>query len=353
MSSAHTPAVTPPPETVFERKAIGRIAAGIWASIAFFGALATIEPVRFPAMNLTATRVVVITAAAIASVTFVLPWARVPKAFINMLLVAMAGFITALAYATGAVDTALWALVTLTISLAVCFLPVRTSVAQVVMIAVLLGAGLVVVAKDNAGVDALRASLLLSVLLVLCGLVLILRAAIAAREAHVGHPIFHAGVLEGPAFEKCVDRELSRAARHERPLSVVLVEVSGHASAKSPQADEHVVGSIAGALVDRLRGLRFAVVAPETPAAGAASIAETATELVVEAVEGLGYERSSFDVAVGWADYPHHAETSEQLISAAQHNVTAAALQNELRPSPTPPGSAHQGRPAPAGPESH
>ena len=218
MHSAYTPAVTPPPETAFERKAIGRIAAGIWAAIAFFGAIATIEPLRFPNMDVTATRVVVVSATVMAAVTIVLPWARMPKAFVNLLLVAMAGFITALAWATGAVEGPAWTLATFGIALAVCFLPVRTSVAQVVMIAVLLGAGLVLVAKDNAGVDALRASLLLSVLLVLCGLVLILRAAIAQREAHVGHAIFHDGILEAPGFEKLVDREISRAARHSLSL---------------------------------------------------------------------------------------------------------------------------------------
>ena len=211
-------------------------------------------------------------------------------------------------------------------------------------------------------------SLLLSVLLVLCGLVLILRAAIAEREAHVGHPIFDDGMLEAQGFEKLLDREFSRAERHSRPLSVVLFEVSGKDSGKQasqprPEArDARVVGAVAGALLDRLRaedgaghlsGLRFAVLAPETPAAGAASIAETASDVIREAVERLGYERSSFEVAAGWADYPHHAETRDQLLSAAQHNLDADAVRNELRPSPTLPGTSPAARPAPAGPDPH
>ena len=48
---------------------IGRIAAGIWAAIAFFGALATIEPLRFPETDVSATRLVVLSATAIAAVT--------------------------------------------------------------------------------------------------------------------------------------------------------------------------------------------------------------------------------------------------------------------------------------------
>jgi diguanylate cyclase (GGDEF)-like protein len=362
MHSAYTPAVTAPPETAFERKAIGRIAAGIWAAIAFLGAIATIEPLRFPDMDVTATRMVVVSATVIAAVTIALPWARMPKAFVNLLLVTMAGFITALAWATGAVESPVWTLVTFAIALAVCFLPVRTSVAQVVMIAVLLAAGLVLVAWDNAGVDALRASLLLSVLLVLCGLVLILRAAIAEREAQVGHAIFHGGVLEGPGFEKLLDREVSRAARHSRPLSVVLLEVTptGTPGTGPQAADERVVGAVAGALLDRIRtedhaghlgGLRFAVLAPETPATGAASIAETASELARETVERLGHDASTFSVVHGWADYPHHAETGEELLRVAQHNLEAHAVRNELRPSPTPSPARPSTRPAPAAPD--
>jgi diguanylate cyclase (GGDEF)-like protein len=362
MHSAYTPAVTPPPETAFERKAIGRIAAGIWAAIAFFGAIATIEPLRFPHMDVTATRIVVLSATVIAAVTIALPWVRVPKAFVNLLLVMMAGFITALAWATGAVESQIWTLVVFAIALAICFLPVRTSVAQMVMIAVLLAAGLVVVARDNAGVDALQALLLLSVLLVLCGLVLILRAAIAEREAHVGHAIFHSGVLEAPGFEKLVDRELSRAARHSRPLSVVLIEVSPKGTGGTgPQAnDGRVIGAVAGALLDRIRaedhaghlgGLRFAVLAPETPATGAASIAETGSALARETVERLGYEPSRFDVVFGWADFPHHAETGEELLWVAQQNLEAYAVRNELRPSPAPSDARPSTRPAPAGPD--
>jgi GGDEF domain-containing protein len=117
---------------------------------------------------------------------------------------------------------------------------------------------------------------------------------------------------------------------------------------------------VAGALLDRIRsedhaghlgGLRFAVLAPETPATGAASIAETGSELTRAAVERFGYEPSSFDVAFGWADHPHHAETGEELLRVAQHNLEAHAVRNELRPSPTPSDSRASTRPAPAAPD--
>jgi diguanylate cyclase (GGDEF)-like protein len=306
---------------------------------------------------------VVLSATAIAAVTFVVPWARAPKAFVNLLLVLMAGYITALAYSSGAVSSGVMSLITFAVALAVCFLPVRTSVAQVVVIALLLAAGLVLIDKENAGVDALRISLMLSVLLVLCGLVLILRAAIAEREAVVGHSIFDTGLLEADAFDKMLDREMSRATRHERPLSVLLIEVFGtHEPHGRPDAnDERVVATAANALLDRVRvedsaahlgGLRFAVIASETPAAGAARVADTVSEVIRDGIESLGYSRASFDVAVGWADYPHHADTGSELLAAAQHNLEAAAVRNELRrPSPTPADGSPSTRPASAAPE--
>jgi diguanylate cyclase (GGDEF)-like protein len=362
VQSAYTSASVPTKDAN-ERQAIGRVAACIWAAIAFFGALATIEPLRFPEADVSATRLVVLTATVIAAATVFVPWARAPKAFVNLLLVMMAGYITALAYASGAVSNGPMALATFGIALAVCFLPVRTSVAEVVIIAVLLSAGLVLVAKENAGVHALRTSLLLSVLLVLCGLVLILRAAIAQREAVVGHRIFDTDLLDADGFDKTLDRELSRAVRHERPLSVLLLEVSGaHDSNSRPDAnDERIVATVASTLLDRFRtediachlgGLRFAVITPETAAAGAASVAETTSEVLRSGIESLGYSPASFDVAVGWAEYPHHAETRDALVAAAQHNLEAAAVRNELRrPSPIPADTSPSSRPATAGPD--
>ena len=363
MESVYTAAGPTATDAAFQRQAVGRIAAGVWAAIAFFGALATVEPLRFPELNPPATRVVVLSATVIAAVTFVVPWARAPKAFVNLLLVLMAGYITALAHTSGAVSNGVVLLATFAVALAICFLPVRTSVAQVVMIAVLLGAGLILINQGNAGVDALRTSLLLSVLLVLCGLVLILRAVIAEREAAVGHPIFHDEILDAHGFDRMLERELSRASRHERPLSVLLVEVFGAHDSQSPpdSNDERVVRTAGNALLDRIRtedsaghlgGLRFGVIAPETPATGAATVAEIVTQVIREAVESLGYSASSFDVAVGWADFPHRADNREELVAAAQHNLDAAAVRSELRrPAPLSPDASPSSRPASPAPE--
>jgi GGDEF domain-containing protein len=364
MHSAYAQNAAASGRDALERRAIGRIAAGVWAAIAFFGALATLEPLRFPELDLTATRTVVLSATAIAAATLVIPWERAPKAFVNLLLVAMAGYIAALAHTSGAVGGGLTLMATFLIALAICFLPVRTSAAQVVMIALLLAGALILLDKENAGVEALRTTLLLAVLVVLCGLVLILRAVIAEREAVVGHPIFDGGVLDADGFDGVVGRELSRAARHTRPLSVVLVEVSGAPGSNSrPDAnDERVVSTVGSALLDRvpvddsvahLGGLLYGIVAPETPAEGAASVAETASAIVRDSIESLGYSPTSFHVGAGWADFPHRADSHAELVAAAQHNLERATVRNELRPSPTPADASPSSRPATAGPDQH
>jgi diguanylate cyclase (GGDEF)-like protein len=353
-----TPQLAPSaPETAFERQAIGKIATVIWTAIAFFGALATVDPLRFPEIDVSATRVVVVSATVIAAVTFALPWTRLPKAFLNVLLVLMAGHITALANASGAVEGAPMTLVTFAIALAVCFLPVRTSAAQVGMIAALLATGLVLIDKDHAGAEALRTAFLLSVLVTLCGLVLVLRAVIAQREAAVGHRIFEEDVLDTRAFGRALQRELSRSARHSRPLAIVMVEASGPTG--EGEATDRLAAAVGHAILDRIRiedsaghvgGLRFGVIVPETPADGAAHVAETLSDVVHETLVSLGSDRSDVQVAVGWADYPHHAETAEELLGVAQHNLEAAAIHNELRPSPVTPPPVSP-RAAPAGPD--
>src|SRR3989442_168529 len=229
MDPAYQPAFDDRPQVrARDELTMGRMAAGIWAAIAFFGALATVKPLRFPDTNVTTMRLVVFAAIAIATVCFFLPWKRMPKRVLNIMLVLMSVHISALAYASGAVQSDIGMIATLVVALAACFLPVRTGVAQVGLIAVLLAAGLIMIDKENAQIEALRTTLLLAVLVVLLGLVLILRALIAEREAHLrrGHA-FGSGLLESRQLSRLLDRENSRAGRHARPLTLVMLDVSG------------------------------------------------------------------------------------------------------------------------------
>ena len=326
-----------PPETIHERQAIGRIAAVVWAAIAFFGALATVGPLRFAEMDLSETKLVVLSATVMAAITVVLPWPRLPRAAVNVLLIAMAGYITALAHASGAVHDAPTMSVTFVVALAICFLPVRTSVAEVVLIALLLAGGLYLLGTQEADVQALRTLLLLSGLVVLCGLVLILRSTIAAREAAAGRRIFNEDLLDERATRKRLDLELAATARDGGRLSLVLIEVT-----RAPDRDEldggHLAAELGGAILERIRltdragrlgGLRFVVIAPDRPdrtATDSAGLARVLEQVVGEQLESLGRNRGQFAVATGWADNADGTLTAEEILEAARERLQAAAL---------------------------
>jgi diguanylate cyclase (GGDEF)-like protein len=335
-----------------ERESTGRIAAVVWAGIAFFGALATLKPMRFTESNPTAMRLVVLSAVTIAAVTFLLPWRQVPKNLVSMMLVLMSVHISALAYASGAVHSDLVMLGTFVVALGACFLPVRTSLAQVILIAALLGAGLVLLDKDSADIAALRTTLLLAMLVVLLGLVLILRAVIAEREAQLRRgAVFQSGLLDKRHATRLLDRELSRASRHARPLALVMLDVSGQlVDGADPDHTGRLVTLVARSILGRIRvedsaahmeGLRFAIVAPETDGTGAAAVAEAVKEVVRRRLVTLGYESESFDIAIGWADFPHQAQSRADLIGAASGDLEAAVLRKDST-------SPRRGRDAPA-----
>ena len=337
MQFLHHPAPHAPPEAIYQRHAIGRIAALVWAAIAFFGALATIGPVRFAQMDVSEARLVVFSATVIAAITFVLPWSRLPRVFLNVLLIAMAGYITALAHASGAVKDPLTMIVTFSVAMAVCFLPVRTGVAQVGLIAVLLASGLYLLGGQDTDVQALRTSLLLSGLVVLCGLVMVLRSTIAEREAATGRRIFNEDLLDARATRKRLDRELAAAARERSRLSVVLIEVSG--SSDPDELDrEELAGELGRAILERIRltdragrlgGLLFVVIAPERPdrtATDAAALARELEQVIVDRLEALGLDRSRFDLAIGWADNAGGGTTGAEILTAARDRLQTLAL---------------------------
>jgi diguanylate cyclase (GGDEF)-like protein len=345
MTPAHMPALPAHDQldALQERQTMGRVSAGVWAAIAFFGALATIKPLRFPDTDVSSMRVVVLSAVTIAAVTLALPWKRMPSGLLKVVLVLMSVHISALAYASGAIQNELVMVLTLAIVLAAAFLPLRTGAAEVVFIAILLAAGLLLVAKNDVQIEALRTTLLFAVLVVLCGLVLIMRAVMTERTARIRDHDFHSGMIDSRELNQQLDREISRAARHARPLAVVLMDVSGSVAegADRPEIDRTTT-MLARSILGRIRvedtaaylgQLRFAIVAPETTAAGAASIAETVSDVVRRRLVTLGYDTASFEIAVGWADYPHHARSRSELLEAAAADLKTAVLHNETAPA--------------------
>jgi GGDEF domain-containing protein len=331
---------SPPParaEAVDQRHAIGRIAALVWAAIALFGVLATLGPVRFSNMDVSETRLVVFSAAAIAAITFALPWSRLPRVFVNVLLIAMAGYVTALAHGSGAVHDPLTMVVTFAVALAVCFLPVRAGVAQVALIALLLAGGLYLLGRQENGVQALRTSLLLSGLVVLCGLMLILRSTIAAREAAAGRRIFSEDLPDAQATRKRLDRELAAAARRGDRVSVVLIEVTSPPDLDGLARDQ-LAAALGDAILERIRltdsagrlaRLTFAVIAPDHPDRSASDAAALARELentIRERLEGLGHEPGRFAVATAWSDNGAGATTAAAVLESARADLAASSV---------------------------
>ena len=314
------------------------MAAAVWAAIALAGAVATIGPLEIPGSDVSQMRWVAASAGFFAGLSFMIPWSRLPRVAFAALLVVMSAHIAALAHASGAAHSDLTLLFTFVVALAAAFMPVRASVAQLCVIAIMLTVLLLIVGRaDDTRLEVIRVTMLLATLIVLCGLVLVMRAVLDDERLGLRMNAafrYGAGLLDAGQLEAAVAAEHSRAARHARPLAVVMVEVTGALRDQlEPDRERRLVTAIAKLMVERIRvedsaahlgGLRFAVMAPETPASGAAAVAGTVADMVRKRLISAGYDAGSFDVAVGWADYPGVAETSNGLIAAATASLERA-----------------------------
>ena len=217
---------------VANRTDMGRIAAAVWAAIALAGAIATIGPLEIPGSDTQQMRDLAGLAALFAGISFVLPWSRLPQVAFSLGLVLMSAVIAG----AGA-------------RLRLCGqrahdpLHLRGRPGRVVHAGALerrsarrhSGAAGRPRARGRASrttghVAVFKVALLLATLIVLCGLVLLMRATLdqgALGMRGYGSQRYRAILLETPQFDAALDTELSRAGRHERPLSVVLLEVVG------------------------------------------------------------------------------------------------------------------------------
>ena len=74
-----------------------------------------------------------------------------------------------------------------------------------------------------------------------------------------------------------------------------------------------------------LGGMRFAVIAPETTSSGVAAMAATVAGIVRQRLLVAGFDPDGFDVALGWAEFPHRATEREGLMTAALEALKASA----------------------------
>lgn len=330
---------------------MGRIAAALWAGIAFFAAVTTVGKLRPPGADVEAMRAISVAATVCAGITMVLPWQRFPKAVFNAPLVLMTGAIGGLAYAEGSVRTDLTLLFTFVVLFAAYFMSWRASAVQLLLIGAVLAARLFMLDTSQATKDeALRLALLLPALGALSALVAILRKSISERETKLQAQEmydFQTGLLSKEELQRVMSSEVSRAGRHARPLSVVVLDVSGSMFADAdpdPAHNARVATMIARSILGRIRvedraarldEFRFAVLAPETEGEGAAAFGRNLVDVIRKRLMTLGYEGSSFAIAVGWADYPHTADSPEELLRRADQGVAASILASEAgRPLP-------------------
>ena len=311
-------------------KNMGRIAAAVWAAIALAGALATIGALKIPGSDTSQMREIAGIAGVMAGISFVLPWSRLPQLAFNIGLVLMSATIAALANASGSADSGLTILFTFVVALGASFMPVRSSVAQLGVIAALLITLVLLVGQsDDSHVAVFKVALLLATLIVLCGLVLIMRATLDQRALGIrgrGSERYRSVLLDPAQFDAALDTELSRAGRHDRPLSVMALEVVGSVAESEGRRRRDAVAAVARTIVERIRiedsvghpgDLRFNLVAPETTAAGVAAMAATIAGVVRQRLVVAGFEAGTFEVAAGWAEFPHRATTREDLMLAA------------------------------------
>ncbi|HEX4978867.1 MAG TPA: response regulator [Acidimicrobiales bacterium] len=134
------------------------------------------------------------------------------------------------------------------------------------------------------------------------------------------------GLANRAGFDTGLERELSRAARYARPLSVVVAELPSAATndgADSTTADvEAQVRRVASVLATNVRGqdlvcrigpARFAIVAPETDGAGAQAMIRRLDQVPMPAVR------------LGWATVGADGADGTTLLCEAERRLTRPA----------------------------
>ncbi len=150
----------------------------------------------------------------------------------------------------------------------------------------------------------------------------------------------HTGLYNRWHFEQALSREVERSARHNREVSLMLVDVDHLAHInehlgqdKGDEAIRHVAGVIKGTLRDidipcRYGGEEFAVILPETPLANAADVAERLrTRIRAESAAGIGM----VTVSVGLSAFPNNAHDADALLRSAEQALDVAKFEGRDR----------------------
>jgi len=146
------------------------------------------------------------------------------------------------------------------------------------------------------------------------------------------------GVWNRRYLELSLRKEIERASRFSRPLSVLLVDIDrfkrvndrfGHQRGDEilVEITRRLIGSIRTQIdfVSRYGGEEFVLVLPETPGDGATVVAEKVRSTVrAEPFAGEGDPALQVTVSVGVASYPIDGLSAEDLLRAADQAMYRA-----------------------------
>jgi GGDEF domain-containing protein len=147
------------------------------------------------------------------------------------------------------------------------------------------------------------------------------------------------GLLDAEGLVATLDAELARAARHELPLALVLLEISGPGLTGSDLRSRVEQAATTG-LLERVRAedrtarlgpLKFAVLGVETDESDA--LATGLADHVRRSLARLGPEGSALFVATGAVDCQYDELTRQELLEEADRALSAASHTGFLRKS--------------------
>jgi diguanylate cyclase len=141
------------------------------------------------------------------------------------------------------------------------------------------------------------------------------------------------GFLDASGFEEILDGELSRAARHELPVALVMLEVSAGKASLSDGEVSGLAQVVAATIEERIRNedhaarldrLRFAVLAVET--GDSETIATDLAAHVRHAISPSARDGAPLSVSVGAVDCQFDELPRQELLREAERSLAAAIL---------------------------
>lgn len=130
-------------------------------------------------------------------------------------------------------------------------------------------------------------------------------------------------------FVKELKAELTRARRYKQACSIVVLTIDNFddiAQQYGYLTGEAVLRVVANTMRGQLRDTdlpckygsqEFAIILPETPAAGACTLGERLRQRIANQAIAHNWQSFSVTASIGTASYPMHAETHEELLARA------------------------------------